>query len=146
MWIVFKIDRKKLNFFKNEINFKAGSNTLIYSPKMLINHFLKNKLVSKEFPLLGDYVFCYNKNFSNKSVLESLKYTKGCKLILKGFSNCQLEIEKFINNCKKFENEKGYISENFFLLREIFKLPSNTSSLCFSIFKILNTWLTNGPV
>ena len=44
MWIVLKIDRKKINFFKNEINFKAGSKTLIYPPKMLINHFLKNKL------------------------------------------------------------------------------------------------------
>ena len=87
---------------------------------MLINHFLKNKLVAKEFPLLGDYIFCYNKNFSNKFILESLKYTKGCKLILKGFSNCQNEIERFINNCKKFENEKGYISENFFQLKENF--------------------------
>ena len=137
MWIVFKIDRKKINFFKNEISVKAGSNTLLYSPKMLINHFLKNKLVSKEFPLLGDYVFCYNKNFSDKSILENLKYTKGCKLILRGFLNCQTEIEKFINNCKKFENDKGYVSENFFQLKEKFHYKFCTGPFVSQVFKML---------
>ena len=137
MWIVFKIDRKKINFFRNEINSKAGSKTLIYSPKMLINYFLKNKLASKEFPLLGDYIFCYNKNFSNKFISETLRYTKGCKLILKGFSNCQNEIEKFINNCKKFENEKGYISENFFQLKDKFHYKFCTGPFASQVFKIL---------
>ena len=66
MWIVFKIDRKKIDFFKREINSKAGSKTLVYSPKILVSQFFKNKLVSKEFSILGDYIFCYNENFSQK--------------------------------------------------------------------------------
>ena len=80
MWIVFKIDRKKIKFFRNEIKFKAGSKTLIYSLKMLINYFLKNKLVSKELLLLGDYIFCYNKNFSNKFILETLGTLKAADI------------------------------------------------------------------
>mgnify|MGYP001200363699 FL=1 len=137
MWIVFKIDRKKINFFEKEIKFKAGSNTLIYSPKMLISHFLKNKLIFKEFPLLGDYIFCFNENFSDKVVFNSIQYTKGSKFILKGFSTCQKEIEKFIGNCKKFENEKGYISENFFQLKEKFHYKFCTGPFASQVFKIL---------
>ena len=58
-------------------------------------------------------------------------------LILKGFSNCQNEIERFINNCKKFENEKGYISENFFQLKEKFHYKFCTGPFVSQVFKIL---------
>ena len=29
------------------------------------------------------------------------------------FKNSQKEIKEFINKCKEFENEKGYLSKNF---------------------------------
>ena len=137
MWIVFKIDRKKIDFFKREINSKAGSKTLVYSPKILVSQFFKNKLVTKEFAILGDYIFCYNENFSNRNLINTLQYTKGCKYILDGFLNCQNEIKKFIENCKKFENEKGYISENFFQLKEKLDYKFCSGPFVNQVFKIL---------
>ena len=50
--------------------------------------------------------------------MNSLKFTKGLKYFLNGYSGSQRDIETFIKKCKNFEDNKGYLSQNFF---EIYK-------------------------
>tara|TARA_B110000444_G_C18810516_1_gene582321 strand:+ start:1130 stop:1627 length:498 start_codon:yes stop_codon:yes gene_type:complete len=137
VWLIFKIDEKKINFFKKEIGLKLNSETIFYSPKILINKYSKNKLIKKEFKVLGDYIFCHNKKFSNLKLLNILKYTKGCKYILNGFLNSQNEINNFIQNFRKLENQEGYVTENFYLLKEKLKYKFKSGPFTDQMFKIL---------
>ena len=70
MWAIIKVDKKKISFFKSEIKNKLGEESIIYSPKLLIKKITKNKLREKEHEILGDYLFCYNKNFSKINFLK----------------------------------------------------------------------------
>ena len=38
-----------------------GNDFIIYNPKILVEKYKKNKLIKKEFDLLGDYLFCFHK-------------------------------------------------------------------------------------
>ena len=114
MWAVFKIDQKYSNLFKKDFKKIIGSEVEIYSPKYLTQLFKKNKLKVKEIKLLGDYFFCYNSNLSDKNFLNQIKYFKGFKSFVPGYVETQKEIIEFINHCKNFENDKGYIENNFF--------------------------------
>ena len=42
-------------------------------------------MIKKEFNLLGDYLFCFHKNFKNSNTLNNLKFTRGLKYFLSGF-------------------------------------------------------------
>ena len=42
-----------------------------------------------------------------------IKYTKGINYILEGFKNNQKDIIEFVNKCKKFEDNKGFITQGF---------------------------------
>jgi hypothetical protein len=44
MWTIIKVDRKNLEFLKEEFKKKLGKNVIIYSPKLLIQKYKKNKL------------------------------------------------------------------------------------------------------
>ncbi|MDB9760442.1 hypothetical protein OAB59_00540 [Pelagibacteraceae bacterium] len=137
MWIIFKIDGKKTNFFKQEILQKAGSETIFYYPKMIVDKFSKNRLVKKEFKILGDYIFCYNNNFANTKIIDVLKYTKGCKYILDGYLNSQKEIDNFIQSFKKLENKKGYIEESFSFLENQLKYTFRSGPFTDQVFRII---------
>ena len=114
MWAVIKFDRKNLNYLKNQLSLKMGKNCKIYCPKMLVEKFKKNKLIKKEFHLMGDYLFCFNENFKENKIVKQLNYTKGVKYFLEGFNISQREITEFINRCKNLENSLGYITEPIF--------------------------------
>lgn len=137
MWLIFKIDEKKTNFFKKEICLNTNSETIFYTPKILINRYSKNKLIKKEFKVLGDYIFCHNKKFSNLKLLSILKYTKGCKYILNGFLRSQNEINNFIQNFRKLENKDGYVADNFYALKEKLKYKFKSGPFTDQMFKIL---------
>ena len=70
--------------------------------------------MNKEIYLLGDYIFCFNKNFKNKKILQHLKNTRGLKYFLDGFISAQDEILQFIKKCKSLENKEGFIKQNVF--------------------------------
>ena len=53
-----------------------------------------------------------NCNISN--FLNSLRFIKGLEYFLKGYETSQIEILQFINYCKGFENEKGFLKQTFF--------------------------------
>jgi len=114
MWTVIKIDRKKLCFLKEELRRNFGDGSIIYSPKLLIEKFKKNKLHKKEHDILGDYLFCYHEKFKESSLLKQLNFLRGVKYFLEGFQTSQNEIKTFIERCKNLENQSGYISQSLY--------------------------------
>ena len=114
MWAVLKIDKKNLAVLKNDFFKKLGKGVKFYMPKLQLKKFIKKKIFIKESFLLGDYMLCFHKDFSKKSVLTSLKYCKGLKYFLMDFFKSQKEIEKFISKCKENEDENGFLKSTFF--------------------------------
>lgn len=137
MWAVIKFDRNNLEYLKKDFKKKLGGDVSIYSPILNIEKYKKNKLVCKEFRLLGDYLFCFHKKFENPSIVNSLKFSKGLKYFLKGFVQSQEEIKNFVKKCKESEDNKGYISQNFFELCTNTNYRLSSGPFADSIFKIL---------
>ena len=143
MWLIFRINKNKIEFFKKEITLKLKSETIFFSSKIIINKYFQNKLLKKEFNLLGDYVFCYNSNFSNLEIVNLVKYTRGCKYVLDSFWNSQNQISNFIRSLKKLENKDGYISRNFYPIQEKIKYKFKSGPFTDQIFKILKVQKNN---
>ncbi len=138
MWTIIKFDKKKYNLLKKELKSNFGEDCKIYRPLLLIERFTRNKLVKKEISLLNDYLFCFHRSFEKKNTLNKLKYFVGLKYFLNGFHYSQSEIENFIENLKKIENEEGYITRSIFQV-EINKFYKfNTGSFANKIFKVLS--------
>jgi|TARA_E500000178_G_C16854149_1_gene676542 hypothetical protein len=137
MWTVIKIDNKYSSTFKKELKNKLGNEVTFYSPKFLINKFIKNKLVNKEINLLNGYLFCFHSKFRSSNEIKKLRFTKGLKYFLNGYSQCQTELEFFIDKCKKNEDSKGYLKNNFLDLKinEMYKFATGPFSN--SIFKLI---------
>ena len=117
MWAVIKIDKKKISSLKEDFTNKLGTDYTIYSPKIIVQKYKNNKLINKEFDLLGDYLFCFHKDFQNPITLNKLKFTRGLKYFLNGFKQSQEDIKDFVTKCKDSENIKGYLSTNFLNLK-----------------------------
>lgn len=114
MWSVLKIDKKKLEFLKRDFKEKIGDEVIFYNPKILIQKYKKNKLFSKEYSLLGDYIFCYQKKFKSNKFLDLIKFSRGLKYFLNTTSVDQNEIINFINKCKRSEDKDGNLTNQFF--------------------------------
>tara|TARA_B100001057_G_scaffold34033_1_gene30873 strand:- start:1310 stop:1807 length:498 start_codon:yes stop_codon:yes gene_type:complete len=138
MWTVIKFDKKNLNLLLSDLKRKSGKELIIYRPKILIQRFSKNKLTFKEHYLLGDYLFFYHPDFKDKSATEKYKFSRGLKYFLNGFNEFQLDIKKFIDKCKKLENEKGYVSETLFDLSLNSSYKFNSGPFVNKIFKIID--------
>tara|TARA_B100000674_G_C37475179_1_gene748908 strand:+ start:94 stop:591 length:498 start_codon:yes stop_codon:yes gene_type:complete len=137
MWVVIKYKINEFSLLRKELKNKLGEDTIIYRPKIVYQNFSKNKIIHKEFNILGDYFFCFNKKFEDKLTIKNLNFLKGLKYILNGFYFSQLDISNFIKKCKNLENEKGLISKNIYELsfNKLYKFlngPFNNK-----IFKIL---------
>ena len=137
MWIVAKYDKKKANFFLEDLKKKLKDKVVIYNPRVKIEKFYKKKLISKEFNILGDYIFCFNPKFANQKILDNLQFTKGLKYFLSGFYKSQKEIKEFIKKCKKSENENGFISADFFDIELNKKYKFNSGPLLNLIFQVV---------
>ena len=118
MWTILKLKKNQMEFLKKDFKKKLGSDVILYSPKLMIDKLKNNKITNLEFDLLGDYVFCYHKKFENPSILNQIRFSRGLKYFLEGFISSQVEIKKFIENCKRLEDKRGYINQNIY---EIFK-------------------------
>ncbi len=116
MWTIIKYDKKFIEILKKEFKKKIDTDIQFYNPKISIQKFQKNKLVYKDYDLLGDYLFCYHKNFRNSKNIVNYKYIRGLKYFLEGYKYGQGEIETFINNCKINEDEEGNLKSNFYEL------------------------------
>ena len=113
MWIILKFDKKRLSFLLNDFKKNFGDKYKIYSPKICLDYFKKNKAFKKEVNLLGDYLFCYHDSFKNFINLKKLNNFRGLKYCLNGYIESQNEILDFINKCKLSENGKGFLSDTF---------------------------------
>ncbi len=143
MWTIVKIDKKKLNFFKDDLAKKLGSQCIFYSPKLIVQKYKNTKLINKEFHLLGDYIFCFHNEFRNPLTICKLKFTKGLKYFLNGFSQSQNEISDFVAKCKEAENQKGYLSINFCDLQNNKNYKFASGPFTEKIFKIINLQKNN---
>jgi len=137
MWAVLKIDSKNISILKTELSDKLGVDVKFYIPKIQLKKFIKKKKYFKEVSLLGDYLLCFHKDFSKKTILTSLKYCKGLKYFLNDFLNTQNEIEDFIVKCKDNEDENGFIKSTFFELSKNKKYKFISGPFTNMIFKIL---------
>jgi len=138
MWTIIKFDKKNLEFLKKDFKEKLGEGLTVYSPKLFIQKYKNNRLINKEFNLMGDYLFCFHKNFNNSQIISNLKFTRGLKYFLNGFVKSQDEIIQFINKCKKSENKKGYISHNFFKININSEYKFSSGPFNEMIFKIID--------
>ena len=138
MWTIIKFDKKYLESLKKDFKDKLGEEFTTYSPKFHIQKYKNNKLVNKEFHLLDNYLFCFHKNFENQQTINRLKFTKGLKYFLGGFSQSQEEIKKFIHKCKKSENSKGYLSQNFYEVHINSRYKFSSGPFAEMIFKIID--------
>ena len=116
MWTILKFDKKKQLLLKEDLEKKLGKDLRIYIPKLRIQKYQRNKLINKEFNLLGDYMFCFHKKLEYKNIVISLKFLRGLKYFLEGFKESQKEIERFIKKCKDYEDAEGFLSKNFYEL------------------------------
>ena len=114
MWIVIKFEKKNFFFLKSILKKKFGKDCEFYIPKLLFQRHTKKKWEKREFNLLGDYLFCFNKKFKDTKTIKTINYVRGLKYVLQGFYQSQNEIVKFIEKCRGSENKDGYISEQFY--------------------------------
>ena len=103
MWTILKFEKKKLAFLKKDLSKKLGKDYVIYIPRLFFQKYKNNKLINKEFNLLGDYLFCFHKNLCDQKNIDSLSYVRGLKYFLNGFVQSQEEIKKFIKILKEEE-------------------------------------------
>ena len=138
MWTIIKFDKKKLASLKSDLKEKLGGDLNIYIPKILIQKYRKNKFIGKEFDLLGNYLFCFHEKFKDSQTISNLKFTRGLKYFLNGFTQSQNEIKKFIEKCKRSEDKDGYLSQNFFELYINSKYKFYSGPFAETIFKIID--------
>ena len=137
MWTIIKFEKKSLNFLKSDLKNKLGTSCEFYIPKLLYKRFSKKKLITKEFNLLGDYLFCFHEKFNDSKYIKTINYARGLKYVLDGFSQSQQEIIDFINKCKISEDTSGYISEQFYDLKINSYYKFYSGPFTSSIFKII---------
>jgi len=116
MWTIIKYEKKLYETLKNELKKKIDDKVQFYRPKILLQKYIRNKLINKELDILGDYIFCYHDNFEYSKNIDHYKYIKGIKYFLTGHQESQKEIKFFIENCKKNEDQKGNLNINFYQL------------------------------
>lgn len=138
MWVILKFDNKYLELFKKDLKDKLGDEISIYKPKFLVQKYKNNKIIKQEMSLLGDYLFCFHKDFTDNQSLNKFKFIRGLKYFLTGFVESQDEIVKFIKKCRNSENEEGYLSYEFYDLNINSQYQFSNGPFSNLVFKLLN--------
>ena len=114
MWVVAKIKKREIGIFKEELIKKAGKDIQFYCPKIEYHQHFKNKVYRLEKFVLENYIFCFHKKFKESRHINEARSSKGLQYFLDGYNQNQKQITKFIEYCKSFENESGYLTQSFF--------------------------------
>ena len=138
MWIILRYKKNNFQFLINVLKEKFKKDLEIYNPKFKTNLRVKNRLITNELTLLGDYFFCYHKEFNNPNIINSLKFTKGLKDFIQGYKFSQKDIQDFIKRCRKSENEEGYLTNKFYNLYKNTKFKFNSGLFSNFVFEIIN--------
>ena len=114
MWIVAKYKNKEFEFLKKDFCKILGEKPKFYSPKIKYQKLINKKLKNFRKYLLQGYLICYHSSFEDQKILSKLKYIRGINYFLSGCSLNQNEIIRFIDHCKKNEDNEGYLKQDFF--------------------------------
>ena len=114
MWVVAKVKIKNLSAFKKNLAEKIGNDIKFYYPRVEYHKQCRDKVKRFEKYILENYIFCYHDKFRKTSFVNEVKFLKGLQYFLEGYNQNQNNIIKFIEFCKTFENEKGYLTQTFF--------------------------------
>ena len=114
MWVVAKYKFSEFNLLKKNFSEILGEQPRFYIPKIKYQKLVKNKIRTFEKSILEGYLICFHTKFKDSKTLLKLKYAKGLNYFLDGFKENQKEISFFVNHCKNFEDDKGYLSQDFF--------------------------------
>ena len=114
MWIIAKYKLNELNILKKKFKDILGDDPEYFTPKIKYTKIVKKKFKKFQKSILEGYLICFHKKFHSKDIQNVLKYTKGLSYILEGFYNNQKDILDFIKRCKNFEDEEGFIKQDFF--------------------------------
>ena len=139
MWVVIKYKSKQFYLLKKNIIEKLGTIPNFYNPKIKYQKIIKNKLKTFESFILENYLFCYHPKFCKNSTLTNLKFTKGLCYFLGGNSTNQNEIINFINHCKNYEDENGFIKQEFFNNENLKKAKFISGPFTNLMFEIIET-------
>ena len=137
MWTVAKIKIKNLNTFKKNLAKKIGNDIKFYHPKIEYHRYFGDKIKRFEKLILENYIFCYHKRFQKSSFVNEIKFLKGLEYFLGGYNHNQKSIVQFIEYCKMFENEKGYLTQSFFITMITKKAKFISGPFTNMIFEIL---------
>tara|TARA_B100000035_G_C20812877_1_gene470735 strand:- start:37 stop:537 length:501 start_codon:yes stop_codon:yes gene_type:complete len=137
MWLVAKLKKKEFSIFKQDLKNKIKSNLKFYQPKLFKEINKRNKIIKKEIHLMGNYIFIYNKDFKNKNFVNFLSTTRGLDYFLSKSEFNQSQLENFINLCKNFEDQKGYLKPNFFKPLINFKAKFLTGPFVNQVFQVI---------
>ena len=114
MWKIFRYKNNELNMLRKDIEKKFDKDYQIYIPTILLqNKNNKNKIL-KKINIMGDYLFCFHKKFSDNKYRYIINNLKGLKISLSGEVESQNDIIKFIKRCKNKEDANGYLHLNFY--------------------------------
>ncbi len=138
MWTILKYEKKKFQFLKEDLTKKLDKNFIFYNPKIKIQKFKNNKLINSEMEVLGNYIFCFHKNFQKTENFNHLQFCRGLKYFLNGHKQSQIEIENFIKKCKTLEDRNGYISHTLFELNLNSKYKFASGPFVEKIFQIID--------
>jgi len=139
MWIIVKVKNKEVEIFKKELLKKTNQEVFFYEPRIEINNYTYNKKKKLIKNILGNYLFCFHKNFSDEKFVNSLIYTKGLHYFLKYFQFNQSQIQGFINMCKENQNKNGFLTQSFLSIVNCKKAKFISGPLKDVIFQIVST-------
>ena len=82
MCVIIKSNKNELEVLKSSLKHNFGKDCNFYYPKFKSKSNLLNKTIIKETKILGDYIFCFHKDFVNTSNIKCLNFLRGVKYVL----------------------------------------------------------------
>ena len=114
MWIVAKYKPNEFRILKESFFKILGEMPEFYNPKIKYERYIKNKLKVFEKKILDNYVICKHDKFRDHTLVNVLKSSRGLIYFLNGYESNQKELNNFVKLCKSYEDEEGFLKQNFF--------------------------------
>jgi len=114
VWIVAKYKPNEFRILKESFFKILGEMPEFYNPKIKYERYIKNKLKVFEKKILDNYVICKHDKFRDHTLVNVLKSSRGLIYFLNGYESNQKELNNFVKLCKSYEDEEGFLKQNFF--------------------------------
>tara|TARA_Y100000590_G_scaffold18275_1_gene21737 strand:+ start:1747 stop:2250 length:504 start_codon:yes stop_codon:yes gene_type:complete len=137
MWIVAKYKPNELSTLKESFLKIIGEMPEFYNPKIKYEKYVNNKLKTFEKNILDNYLICRHNKFGDQQFISLLKNARGLSYFLNGFEFNQKEIINFVKFCKSNEDSKGFLTQNFFRIKQRMKAKFISGPFTQMIFDII---------